>query len=530
MEYKSITLPENLVSTIYRLTIEKVGIYNGAVHSFRIPTFDTTEQRETIIREVYSRYSNLDPFEFYNILNYVIDNVDTSPRLTSPQSIVLEGNNAISPLDYLVFIEENSARTDLIYLGMNRFYVLATSRSTVMPSDVLETRKLPINLREEFSMNIYREKSGTVRFRPQGCEEYDPAVIFSPLTSIYKYSSPEVYTIVDDEEVFGGSINRTLRESTLQKRFFTLKKSIEESMAKWEKTLSESGAVTLPDNAKYPEYDEILKVAMSNGIGMYVLNTLIEFIEKKSSNEYCYIEEDWDLNLTPEQIEEIERRERQAKIDAVTNLESELNKVLKEVKTRRVWIFFKAPGRLHNVAYLEEVKTKLDNLSDEGYGHTKGWAKQEIDRAIASSKPAPLYNLKVAVVMVVMLILAVFTAYTWVTTKNSLETFEQNIVNVMTLANDDKYHEARTELSNARSSFFPGYMSFVIYGRTKKTESEIEELIDRYVDDTVEQIGIMRSANWGRIDEYCWDLIKTAMEFRPDDSRLIDMRNDYINQ
>lgn len=530
MEYNGITLPENLVSTIYRLTIEQVGIYNGAVHSFRIPMFDTTEERENIIREVYSRYRDLDPFEFYNILNYVIDNVDTSPHMTSPQSVVLEGSNAISPLDYLVFFEESSAKTDLIYLGMNKFYVLATSKSTIMPSDVLETRKLPINLREEFSMNVYRGKKGTLRFKPQGCEEYDPAVIFSPLTSICKYSSPDVYAIVDDQESFGGRINGNLKESTLQNRFFTLKKSIEESMAEWEKTLSESGATTLPNNAMYPEYDQLLNVAMSNGIGMYVLNTLIEFIEKGSSNEYCYIEDDWDLNLTPEQKAAIEESKRKAKLDAVANLEGELTKALKEVKTRRVWVFFKAPGRLHNVAYLEQIQTKLDALSDEGFGRTKGWAKEQIDSAIASSKPAPLYNLKVAAVMAVILLLTAFTAYTWVTTKNSLETFEQNIVNVMTLANDDKYHEARTELSNARSSFFPGYMSFVIYGRTKKTASEIEELIDRYVDDTVEQIGIMRSANWGRIDEYCWDLIKTAMEFRPDDSRLIDMRNDYINQ
>lgn len=530
MEYKGIKLPENLVSTIYRLTIEKVGIYNGAVHSFQIPTLDTTEQRESEIRKVYDTYTNLDPFDFYNILNYVIDNVDAMPQQLSPQSITLDGAGAVGLLDHLVLIEESGAKTELIYVGNNGFYVLATSKSTILPGDVLEARKLPINLGEETSMNLYRDDNGRRRFIPAGCEEYDPAVKFSSLLIIYKFTSPEISHIIDREPSFGGELKTNLSESTLQSRFFKLRNVIVKKLETVDKTLSRLDTDVLPSNQKYPEYDDLQSIAMASGIPTYVLNTLIESIERRPVNEYCYVEDDWDLNLTPEQEKELEERKKREKEDAVKSLETELAKALKEVKTRRVGLFFKAAGKISNPYYLQQINQKLEVLADEGFGHPKGWAKQEIDRAVASSKPAPFYNLKVGAVLLAVIVLSLFTAYTWVLTKTSLLEYDTAVEEVMALAENDRYHEARANLEAAKNAFQPPYMAFIIYGKNKNVQLEIEDMIDAYVESTVSQIQIMREANWGRIDGYCWELIKTAMEFRPEDESLNELRNIYIAQ
>ena len=530
MEYNGIKLPENLVSTIYRLTIEKVGIYNGAAHSFQIPTLDTTEQREAQIREVYDRYSDLDPFAFNSILNYVIDNVDASPRQTSPLSLVVEGEDAVDLLEHFAVIEENGARTDLIYVGQNRFYVLSTSKSTILPGDILEARKLPINLGEDTSMNIYRNDSGTIRFIPSGCVDYDPAVKFSPLSIIYKFTSPEIYRIIDREKTFGGELKTTLKESTLQSRFMRLKDRILQKFENVDITLAKLDTTELPSNEKYPEYDELLKLAMESGIPTYVLNVLIESIERRPVNEYCFVEEDWDLNLTPEQVKEREENKKREKQALVKRLEGDLAKVLKEVTTRRVWLFFKASGKITNPEYLSQINRKLDALADEGFGHQKGWAKQEIDRAIASSKPAPLYNLKVGGILVAVLLVAAFTAYTWVLTKKSVEAFDAALNDVAVLAQDDMFFEARACLDSARMVFQPPYMTFVVSGKYDDAQMGIERMIDRYVDNTISQIEAMRKASYGRIDRYCWSLIQEAMKFREDDERLNELRDIYIRQ
>lgn len=530
MEYNGIKLPENLVSTIYRLTIEKVGIYNGAVHSFQIPTLDTTEQREAQIREVYVRYPNLDPFAFNSILNYVIDNVDSTPRQTSPLSLVTEGEEAVGLLEHLSLIEDNGARTDVIYVGKNRFYVLSTSKSTVLPGDILETRKLPVNLGEQTSMNLYRNDNGTVRFIPAGCEDYDPAVKFSSLSIIYKYTSPEIYNIIDREKNFGGELKTTLKESTLQARFMRLRENIIHKLQTVEATLAKLDTTELPSNEKYPEYDELLKLAMESGIPTYVLNVLIESIERRPVNEYCFVEDDWDLNLTPEQVKEREERKKAEKKALVKRLESDLAKVLKEVTTRRVWLFFKASGKITNPEYLSQINQQLDSLAEEGFGHPKGWSKQEIDRAIASSKPAPLYNLKVGAILAAVLLVAAFTAYTWMLTKKSVESFDAALADVSALAQEDMFFEAQACLDSAIASFLPPYMAFLVSGKYDDAQVDIEILVDEYINNTVDQIEAMRKANYGRIDSYCWELIQEAMKYREDDERLNKLRDTYIRQ
>ena len=530
MEYNGIKLPENLVSTIYRLTIEKVGIYNGAVHSFQIPTLDTTEQREAQIREVYVRYPNLDPFAFNSILNYVIDNVDSMPRQTSPLSLVTEGEEAVGLLEHLSLIEDNGARTDVIYVGKNRFYVLSTSKSTVLPGDILETRKLPVNLGEQTSMNLYRNDSGTVRFIPTGCEDYDPAVKFSSLSIIYKYTSPEIYNIIDREKNFGGELKTTLKESTLQARFMRLRENIIHKLQTVEATLAKLDTTELPSNEKYPEYDELLKLAMESGIPTYVLNVLIESIERRPVNKYSFVEEDWDMNLTPDQEKKLEEEKKRKKQEEVNRLEADLAKVLKEVTTRRVWLFFKASGKITNPEYLAQINQKLDALADEGFGHQKGWAKQEIDRAVASSKPAPLYNLKVGAILLAVLLVSSYSAYTWMLTKKSLESFDAALYEVDALAQDNKFFEAHASLDSARASFLPSYMSFLVSSKYDDAQMDIEFKIDEYVNNTIDQIEAMRKANYGRIDSYCWGLIQEAMKYREDDERLNKLRDTYIRQ
>ena len=85
-------------------------------------------------------------------------------------------------------------------------------------------------------------------------------------------------------------------------------------------------------------------------------------------------------------------------------------------------------------------------------------------------------------------------------------------------------------MADAREAFRPGYISFIVSTKAKRLNSMIEVAITDYVTQTVEQVNIMKTANRGKIDVYCWELIKKAMEYRPEDSRLVELRNEYIAQ
>ena len=123
-----------------------------------------------------------------------------------------------------------------------------------------------------------------------------------------------------------------------------------------------------------------------------------------------------------------------------------------------------------------------------------------------------------------------FVGFTWLSAKNSMDRFENTTSVVPEMIQNEQFKEAKALVADAREAFRPGYISFIVSTKTKRLNSMIEVAITDYVTQTVEQVNIMKTANRGKIDDYCWELIKKAMEYRPEDSRLVELRNEYIAQ
>ena len=163
-------------------------------------------------------------------------------------------------------------------------------------------------------------------------------------------------------------------------------------------------------------------------------------------------------------------------------------------------------------------------MSIQSYSlHQYALAKQK-------TKPKPGENARTGAVLGGIVALAAFVGFTWLSAKNSMDRFDTTTSVVPEMIQNEQFKEAKDLVTDAKAAFRPGYISFIVNTKTKRLNSMIEVAITDYVTQTVEQVDIMKTANRGKIDDYCWELIKKAMEYRPEDSRLVELRNEYIAQ
>ena len=101
---------------------------------------------------------------------------------------------------------------------------------------------------------------------------------------------------------------------------------------------------------------------------------------------------------------------------------------------------------------------------------------------------------------------------------------------VASLVEQDSFNEAKENCELAKAAFKPSYLRFLVSRKTRQTLNGIEDSIDNFVADRIEQVNVLIKANRGRIDSYTWDLIVQAMEFRPQNPELVELRERYINQ
>lgn len=516
-------IPAPLVRKIIGLSLTRVGIYDSTHHKF-VPRGFAPDRRtyETVQTEAISYGFQSD--DTHELVSHVLSSVGTETLSQFENVLDLAGDNELPLLTHVRFCEENNGITELLYIGAQRFYVLSTNRSTLMPGNIIKAREIPLNLRTQWQFDIYEDFSSERPSVPEGYKKYQAWFQTSEITEITLFSSPDFFRIIDDEEVFGGELKRT--PVKIAPHLASLINEIK-------KVLNGSGldSISFNQQLQFPEYDRLLALAKSKGINTYTLNTLIQVLEKRDVKDYVFTEEDWHVYKTKEQIEE-ERREEDARNKArYAELMSKVKKELSQIRRRRVALFFDADGviTVEGQKHINNLRDELERLAEKGYG-TKGDVDSQIKAALDNSKKRPRHNLKVTLWMIATVIVALFVAYSWMTAASSMQKFNEDSVVLQEMLESEQLDSAKVFIEQSEEAFRPSYLRFIVLRQTHIRENNLEKSIDDFVTMRVAQIETLIRANRGRIDEYTWGLITEAMEYRPEDSRLQELRDQYIRQ
>lgn len=513
-------LPEALCQIIRSYSLKDIGLYKGEEHCFMTPTLDPKENDMRKIKAEYDRYDSLKDVNFNAVVNYVNSNTTVDPMVQSVQSIHtgVGDSTALKVLQHIELEEPSNAITHLLYLGSNRFLVLKTSRSTILAGDILQANSLPINTGEQELFSIIRNNKV---FVPEKYTQYDTSFRTQEIIQIKLYTTPDLYKIIDEDEHYGeGAV---LKNNLKEKNVIALTNAIK-------KVLDKNKAV-LPNREQFPEYLKLLSVSKAGGIDCYTLNLLIECCEclRFDKTEYQICDDDWYYVLTIEQEEEI-RIEKERKLRANYNeIYAKFKTELGEVRTRRVMLFFKAAGRVGNKAFIDEMVNKLDAFAEEGFG-VKGEAKQMLLDAIANSKPKPGENLITAAKLVAVIVLALTVSWVWVTSKRNMEIFNYKIESADQVLAQGKYVEARDAYYLAYEEYRPKITAMLAQSKMNKRVEMLETALNEEIEAGIAQINAMRVADNGRFSKVAEDLMFRLLELDPQNSSLLELKNEWMNQ
>lgn len=517
--YQEKEIPGSLVKTIISTSLSQIGLYHGVTHRFHAPRFQPNFEALREEGRVFG-YTEEDTDA---IVRSVLTSVETDANVQLKTNLDLVGEGELPLLSHVRFHEENNGSTEMIYLGTQRFYILATDRSTLMPGDIVKARDFPLNHGSVWNFDIYKDFKAAKPSVPEGFKKYQAWFQTTPVTSIEVCSSPEVLTLIDQSADWGGGeLAKLVGEADV-----VLAYSIQQI-----RQIVDKLPERLPDREQFSGYPELLKEAKSMGLSTYLLQTLIERIERRAKQDYVYTEKDWHTYI-PDDVKEQLRKEAEKKAkDQYKKLKTELDEELKRIQVRKVFLFFLAPGTITDASkkHLDAISKDMDRLAEEWQLGTVGYATSSIANALKNSQPPKGHNLKMAGIIVSVLLVTIFVAYSWLTTKKSMALFDQQLERVEQMVENDEFNEAKIFLDSSHDAFQPGYLRFLISGKTHRANETIETGIDLFVEKRIEQIQTMVRANRNRIDDYTWGLIVEAMEFRPEHPVLNEFREKYIAQ
>lgn len=515
-------IPETLCNKIIDASLVETGIYDGKHHRFLSKGFQPTASTKKFVASELPVYG-FDPEDADRAILDVLDSVNSDTNELHTPSISLEGANQLPPLSLLKFSEENNSETELLYIGDSRFYVLATTRSTLLPGNVILARTKPLNVGSSWEFDLFESLQSKVALVPEGYKKYKAWFKTTNVLGITLYLSPSFYDVIDNHEAFGGKLDTTTQYSpsfVLSELLYNIHEVVD--------SLKDT---VLPDNTKFPQYDQLISSSKQRGVKTFLLNHLIEVIERREKFSYVFNESDWYVYKTKEQLEEEKRLADQANKKKYKTLCNELDEELKTIKRRNVFFFFQAPGVLspESQNHIRSIRVQLEDLAKIGYG-TEGMADSKLADAQRQSLPERGHNLKVGGIILGIVAVSVFALVSFFTAKNSMAVYDGKMVEVANLLDDDQFNEAKELVIGAKDDFNPGYLRFIVSGPTKKTLKDIENRIDLFVEERIGQVETMIRASRGKITEEVWEFIKEAMELRPDNETLNQFREQYIKQ
>lgn len=524
--YNGRKLPEGLCVMIRKLSLRNVGLYDGTRHFFLTPRLDPTDSALMQIRREFDSIDWLEPRDFNEVINLVLNKTTVKPLELAPQSVSVDGADGIPKLQHLIFREASGAETQLIYLGQREFYVLFTNRGTILPGDIIYANTLPFNIGEEEEFSIARESKPFVpeAIHYEGYElhkDYEVSFRFGKTVSIILETPPALYDIIDGDERFGGVLMSA--GGSVKAKFMSVLKKVKDNVA------SLNPDIPLPARELYPGYDELLAFSKQKGISCYILNLLISTIEKRERYNYAFVQDDWHIVMSPDMIKRIESETFEKKRSQYVKLNSILVEELKKIHTRRVGIFFKAPGRVENIDYVMGIIQTLEDLAGQGAG-VKGQAKAKLEESIANSSPAPKENLLTGLKLTVVLIFTIFIVLTCVQTSKGVSDYEASTTEAQLLLENGRYEEARTAFIDAYSNYKPRITAVLVSSKHKKAIAAVDSQIDADVQAGIEQIQTMRLANRGQFDKTSEEILFKLLQLRPENEELLKMKDEWLQQ
>lgn len=524
--YKGRKLPDALCVMIRRLSLRNVGLYDGTRHFFLTPKLDPTDAALSQIRREYDSVDWLESREFDDVLNLVLDKTTVKPLDLAPQTVFVGGKEGIPRLQHLIFREESGAETQLIYLGQREFYVLSTGRGTIMPGDILYANTVPFNVDSYEEFSIVRDGKAFVpdSIHYEGFElhkDYEVSFRLGKLVSIILEQSPALYDIIDEDERFGGKIVRA--EGAVKAKFLSVLKKVKDSIDGLDKE------VLLPARAQYPGYDELLEFAKQKGIGSYILNLMISTLEKRVEYRYAFVEEDWNVTMSPDMVKSIESDEHRKKESEYKKLGEILVEELKKIHTRRVGLFFKAQGRVENIEFVTGIINNMETLAKQGVG-VPGQAQARLEEAIDNSRPAPRENLFTALKLAAAVIVFVIVSILWIKTADGIEKYNIDSAVGTQFLSEGKYDEARNAYGQAYNTYKPRITVLFIASKHKRFIKKLESQIDDDVTAGIDQIKAFRAANKGKFDKNSEELLFRLLLLRPENKDLMSLKEEWLQQ
>ncbi len=516
-------LPEALCQIVRRLSLKDVGLYNGQKHKFSPPILDPSENAIRRIKVEYEKYNSLQDINLNVLVNYVNHNTTVDPIIQSVQSVhVGVGDETVlKKLQHLVLVEDNNAETDLLYLDKNKFFVLRTSRSTILSGDILHANTLPINIGEQVRFSVFRNGK---EFVPEKFAQYETSFQTQSIIQIKLYNSPELYKIIDDDERYGDCVVSNDNKQQIDKSLQSLIKEVNKVFASLDEDY-------LSAYEKFPKYEMLLGLAKKKGIDCYTLNLLIECNDRLRfyKPEYKLEDKDWYYVLTEGDKERIRA---QRELENSKNYNEKFTKFkdeISKIRSRRVMLFFKAAGRISDMSYISQLESELDSLAEVGYG-IKGEAKQMRLDAIANSKPKNGENLLTAAKLFAVIALIVTVGWIWFTSNRNMEIFNYKIEDADRILAEGKYLEAREAYRLAYEEYRPKITAMLAQTKMNKRVRMLEDALNEEIETGVNQIMTMRMADGGKFSKASEDLMFRLLELAPNDERLINLKEQWKNQ
>jgi hypothetical protein len=290
---------------------------------------------------------------------------------------------------------------------------------------------------------------------------------------------------------------------------------------------SNKKAIIPEKDIQFPDYEVLLTQAKSLGIGSYLLNLLIETFDRGAVAKYTFIENDWKI---PAELIEDREKKRKAELQRRYNaIKKEFESELKQVKTRRVGLIFKAAGKIGNIGHIAELEKELETLANEGFG-THKWAEARRNDAIAQSKPGRWENLITAIKLVVTLVIIATVAIVWLQSKQGMEMFNLKIAQADTKVAAKEYNEARELYDKAYEGYTPRITMLLVSGTYKDRITTLQETINQEIEQGIEDLNTLLSADGGRFTTYTQELLSHLLQLDPENQELLALRDICVNQ
>jgi len=545
-EGRTLPIPEAFAKFIIEHSLSNLGVYKGREHVFADPFLNPRYQTDW--DAIYDIGES--DFQFdQDACNLMIAQVckernNASPRRSLVESVASSGDNALKSLQLLELEEENGSVTKLVYVGDQRFFVLSTSRSTLAFGDILESVSMPLSRGEAELFNLYRNAE---LYKPKEAEVADVCYFKTGvLRSITLIDSPALLKIIDQEPSLGGTLRVVdSHAEEFLTGFVRFVASIVERLG------------PLPEREEFPEYLSILEVAKDSGICTLLCNEIISAVERREKFVDAYNEEDWDLRISDAKRAEIDANTINQSYKIYSDCEKTLEGICRQVRARRFLLFFKKSGRFNdadreratalslqmdeNAKKIQEAQKDLGEILAKTNWKTKklvsamecqvepAYGRSMIQDALDKSKVPPTFNLKqgakvfsalAAIIIVVVLVRM---------SSDSIDRFNKEADSIAPLLEQAEFDQAKQKVDAAREDFRPGFLRFLVNSQYRSAHQAIEKAIDDEVDNGIEQINTLLRATHGRFTDEMVDYLSQLLRWRPEDSRLMELRERYLN-